>query len=190
LEYFETALRALARQRGVDSDAIAVLGASRGSEAALLLGVHSPDLVSAVIALAPANVAICSFPNCDGPAWTYRGAAIPYASFQGGMGPAAVEAQIPAEDIRGPIFLACGSLDTVWPSCRMATLINSRLSEHKERFPDRFVIKRKAGHAVAGPQISGAALCGGGSMEANEKAQRQTWAALLRWLHAIYPWSG
>lgn len=60
LEYFAGALRWLARQPGVDPARIAVLGVSRGSEAAQLLGVYYPNLVHAVIASVPSNAAICS----------------------------------------------------------------------------------------------------------------------------------
>src|ERR1039458_4212970 len=45
LEYFAGALRWLARQPGVDPARIAVLGVSRGSEAAQLPGVYYPNLV-------------------------------------------------------------------------------------------------------------------------------------------------
>lgn len=67
LEYFQGALEWLRRQPEVDPKRIAVLGASRGSEAALLSGAYFPRLVSAVIALVPSDTAICSYPSCDGP---------------------------------------------------------------------------------------------------------------------------
>jgi uncharacterized protein len=69
LEYFARALRWLARQPGVDPAKIAVLGVSRGSEAAQLLGVHYPGLVHAVIASVPSDAALCS-PGCRTAAWT------------------------------------------------------------------------------------------------------------------------
>ncbi len=55
LEYFAKALSWLARQPGVNPAEIAVLGISRGSEAAQLLGVYYPKLVHAVIASVPAD---------------------------------------------------------------------------------------------------------------------------------------
>jgi dienelactone hydrolase len=73
LEYFAKALTWLAHQPGVDPSAIAVLGISRGSEAAQLLGVYYPSLVHAVIGSVPSNAANCSYPSCAGPAWTLHG---------------------------------------------------------------------------------------------------------------------
>jgi hypothetical protein len=77
LEYLAQALRWLARQPGVDPGRIAVLGISRGSEAAQLLGAYYPNLVHAVVASVPSNVAVCSYPGCTGPAWTLHGQALP-----------------------------------------------------------------------------------------------------------------
>jgi len=48
LEYFETALRWLAAQPGVDPSKVIVYGYSRGSEAAQLLAVRNPGLVHGV----------------------------------------------------------------------------------------------------------------------------------------------
>jgi hypothetical protein len=61
LEYFERALRWMDTQPEVDPRHIAILGVSRGSEAALLSGAYFPGLVSSVIALDPSSVAI----RCD-----------------------------------------------------------------------------------------------------------------------------
>jgi pimeloyl-ACP methyl ester carboxylesterase len=56
-----------------DPAKIAVLGVSRGSEAAQLFGVHYPGLVHAVIASVPSDAAICSYPGCRTAAWTLGG---------------------------------------------------------------------------------------------------------------------
>lgn len=79
LEYFTGAIEWLDDQPEVDPDRIWVMGASRGSEAALLLGTQFPDLVSGVVALAPSNVVLCR-PDCDGPAWTLDGDPVPFTS--------------------------------------------------------------------------------------------------------------
>ena len=52
LEYFARVLTWLSRQPGVDPAHLLTLGISRGSEAALLLGVHYPSLVHGVTARA------------------------------------------------------------------------------------------------------------------------------------------
>ena len=63
VEYFATALRLLARQPGVDPKRIVVSGASRGSEAALLVADHYPQLVAGLLDLSPSDVMFGSFPT-------------------------------------------------------------------------------------------------------------------------------
>ncbi len=147
LEYFATALRWLSHQPGVDPARIVVDGASRGSEAALLLGIHYPDLVSGVVALTPANVVGCGYPDCGKPAWTLNGRPLAY---QRSFGPAATPAAaaITVEDIHGPLLLDCGGDDNVWPSCPMADAIIARRQAHRIRYQDRLLAFPQAGHGV------------------------------------------
>ena len=117
LEYFEKALQWLARQPGVLPHEIYVSGGSRGSEAALLLGVYYPNLVHGVIASSPGDMLLCSYPGCAGAAWTLDGKPLPYTrslDTDPGSNPAAV---IPVQKIRGPVLFDCGTDDNVWPSC-------------------------------------------------------------------------
>jgi dienelactone hydrolase len=75
LEYFETAIRFLGEQEGIDADRIAVQGVSRGGELALLLGATFPK-IRAVVAIVPSGVVwkgCCSPEAFSQPAWTYRG---------------------------------------------------------------------------------------------------------------------
>ena len=75
LEYFETAIEFLGDQDGVDADRIAVRGASRGGELALLLGATFPQ-VHAVVAVVPSGVVwkgCCSPDAFKRSAWTYNG---------------------------------------------------------------------------------------------------------------------
>jgi acetyl esterase/lipase len=53
LEYFARAVRVLRRQPGVDPDHIAVMGDSRGGEAALLVASTFPHLIHGAIGLVP-----------------------------------------------------------------------------------------------------------------------------------------
>jgi dienelactone hydrolase len=147
LEYFTTALKWLARQPGVDRAAVVAWGVSRGSEAALLLGVNYPELVHGVAALVPGNVTLCAYPSCPQPAWTLHGKAIP---FQTGFGPAAAnpDTAIPVEKITGPVLLVCGQDDQVWPSCPMAEAIVARLDQRPNGPPSVLLEYPGVGHAI------------------------------------------
>ena len=87
----------------------------------MLLGVHDPDHVHGVIALVPSSVVNCGVrgggtpSGCIGAAWTLGGKPLPYNVPPGIPSSAAV---IPVEQIAGPILLACGGVDQVWPSCQ------------------------------------------------------------------------
>jgi dienelactone hydrolase len=149
LEYFAGALRWLARQPGVDPARIAVLGVSRGSEAAQLLGVYYPNLVHAVIASVPSNAAICSYPGCTGPAWTLHGQALPYTSEFDNPSPADNPAAvIPDQRIQGPVFLDCGEADQTWTSCPYAQAILGLLDAHHDRWAHVLYAYPGAGHPV------------------------------------------
>jgi dienelactone hydrolase len=129
LEYFAGALRWLRTQPGVDPARIWVLGISRGSEAALLLGVDYPDLVYGVAALVPSGVVLRGFPCDDCSTWTFNGQPVPYTNqFRNPAptdNPAAI---IPVERIRGPLFTICGGNDKVGAGCPGAAAIQSRRS--------------------------------------------------------------
>jgi dienelactone hydrolase len=139
LEYFARGLRWLAHRPGVDPGHVDVEGISYGSEAALLLGVRYPQLVHAVVASVPSNLATACFgPSCNGldPAWSIEGRGVPSFS------------PIPVERIRGPIFAICGTRDLVWPSCPQAQAIMRRRRAHHVPYADTLVSARDAGHYV------------------------------------------
>jgi len=149
LEYFATALRWLARQPGVDPARIAVLGVSRGSEAAQLLGVYYPALVHAVIASVPSNVALCSYPGCAGPAWTLHGQALPFTTEFDNPSPLDDPAAIiPDQRIQGPVFLDCGEADQTWISCPFARAILRLLDAHHDPWAHVLYAYPGAGHDV------------------------------------------
>lgn len=144
LEYFERALEVLRRSMGPRRGPSAVLGVSRGSEAALLSGAYFPDLANAVVGLVPGNVVLCSWPP-GGPAWTLRGEPLPYVSR---FGPKTdnPEAEIPVERIRGPVLLLSGGADRVWPSSAMASAMAARLKARSHPYLDEHVDYPLAGH--------------------------------------------
>jgi dienelactone hydrolase len=189
LEYFAKALRWLRTQPHVDPNRVITLGASRGTEAALLLGVHFPNLVHGVTASVPSNVSLCSFPRCAGPTWTFAGKPLPYTrQFDNTQPTDDPSAIIPVEHIQGPIFLDCGGLDEVWESCAFAHAIIHRLDQHHDPYPHTLSSFPKAGHLIATllPYEPGwMSIDPAIYAQANEHAREQLWPRLLRFLDAL-----
>ena len=190
LEYFARALRLLAGEPGVNRSKLVVFGTSRGSEAAQLLGVHYPQLVHAVVALVPSNHAICGIPrftgqanvSCIGPAWTFRGQPIPYSTFATPTGP---PAPIADQRINGPIFLDCGGLDQLWPSCPMATAIVAQLHAHHFAHHVTLLDYHSGGHGVGSlmPYLpSYNPLLDGDTPDPDQRARANGWPRLLSFL--------
>lgn len=169
LEYFEQSLKVLRRSLGPEGGLLAVLGVSRGSEAALLTGVHFPDVANAVVGLVPGNVVLCSWPP-GGPAWTLRGEGLPYVSR---FGPTAEipEAVIPVEKIRGPVLLISAGEDRVWPSAAMAAAMASRLKASNHPYLDEYVNFPQAGHWLG---AGGAPAAGSGPRAASTESERSS----------------
>lgn len=149
LEYFVKALRVLRRAPGVDPHRVVVWGISRGSEAALLLGVHFPALVDGVVAGVPSSVVNGSFPS-GGAAWTLGGHPLPFVPLKrfGDPTPHDRRAVIPVEKVRGPILLICGGEDLIWPSCRYSDAIVRRMAQHGKRSRVTELSYPTAGHYV------------------------------------------
>ncbi len=192
LEYFARAISWFAGQHGVNPRRIFVSGDSRGSEAALLLGADFPSLVAGVIANVPSNVALCSLPNCTGPAWTLDGKALPYTQQVDNTKPTdAPNAVIPVEKIRGPIFLDCGGRDLVWDSCPYAKAIASRSKHLHSTEPLTLLAYPRAGHGIgslfpyepftAGDNPTLSSL-DGSTPDANALADANLWPKLLAFL--------
>ena len=188
IEYFASALRLLAHEPGVDPAKLVVEGISRGSEAAQLVGIHYPGLVHAVIAMVPGSGSSCGIPafkglhvRCIGPAWTFRGRAVPYSL----LGPA-TPYPFPDERIDGPILLDCGQFDRLWGSCPMAQAIVARLQRHHFRHRVTLLYYARAGHGV-GPLLPtpAASFLVGASDDANIVAAANGWPKLLRFLQGV-----
>ena len=183
LEYFGTALQWLAEQPSVDPDRIGVLGASRGAELALLLGVVYPHL-HAVAAFEPSNVVWRGC--CDRfstVAWTFQGRPVPTG-------------EIAVERIGGAILLVSGKSDGVWDSAGMGAAIVSRLKKHDFPFPVRHLSYEHAGHGIGRPYsttmnldalvhpLTGRVIPMGGTPEGTAHAREDSWRALLEFLDA------
>ena len=150
LEYFVKALRVLRDTPGVDRKRVFTWGVSRGSEAALLLGAHFPDLVHGVVATVPSSVVNPSFPDESHSPWTLRGRSLPHVTrpLLGDPAPPLRRAVIPVERIHGPIVLVCAGRDLVWPSCAYADAIVDRLGRGGERDRVTELSYPAAGHSV------------------------------------------
>lgn len=190
LEYFVTALKLLATQPGVDPHHILVWGISRGSEAALLLGVHFPQLVHGVIATVPSGVVNSGFPVTDPPqpAWTLNGTPLPFATRadyeRHDISPTS-NAVIPVEQIPGPLFLLCAGHDRIWLSCPYTDAITARLSSHHFPYPVSDLHYPAAGHLAGGllPYLPFAGAASptdtltktGGTELADQQAEADAW---------------
>jgi dienelactone hydrolase len=179
LEYFESAIKWLAKQPEVDSEKIIVMGASRNAELSLIIGATFPKLVGGVIAYAPSSV---SWSNTVLPynsnvlktSWKHQGDDIPYIPMDkiSGNNSTKIEtleywkngltktdyvtkATIKVEKINGPILLFSGIDDMVWPSAFMADMIEQRINENDFEHGFQNIKYENSGHLISShPEIN------------------------------------
>jgi dienelactone hydrolase len=186
LEYFAKALTWLRSQPGVDSHHVWVVGGSRGSEAAELMAANYSNLVNGVIVNAPSSVAICSYPNCTGPAWTLGGTAIPYTKQFNNTSPTDNPAAvIPVERIDGPLLAVCGTTDDTWTSCAYGKSIMTQLNQAHDTHIHTLLTYAGAGHlggVLPYEPGSGTALSTGGTAIADDRATAAAWPKELAFI--------
>lgn len=175
LSYFTRAARLLDKQPGAAPSRLAVMGNSRGSELAQLLGQRHPRLVRNVIAYAPS--AKINGPYLAGSsaraAWAEHGRPIP-------QGP------IRLNRVSGRVLAIAGGNDRMWGSARAARRIaaqhNSRGRQHRR------LIYPGAGHHVnwfpygQPGQDGGANGDVAATSRADQTARQQGWPRVLRML--------
>src|SRR5260221_71698 len=139
----------------------------------------------AVIATSPSNVVVhgcCSdrFAN----AWRLDGAPVP-------------RAEIPVENIHGPVLLISGRDDGVWPSTRSAESIVRRLKEHQFAYEVTCASFPDAGHSLIRPHsptmdinsrrhpLTGRIVRAGGTPMGNARARGEAWKNVLEFLNAF-----
>jgi len=208
LEVFDRGLDWLGAQPGVDRDRLALLGASKGAEAVLLVGTRRPD-VRAVVAGMPTSVAWNGIDWSQGgqsehSSWTVEGRDVPtmpFTSWNQAEGTisvyravedptqsaAAERAAIPIERARADIMLVCGEAETMWPACPMSRTLQARAAERGGP-PVHLLAYADAGHLVFGPPVPPdnafyprlAML--GGTVEGNAAARADSWPRVLAFL--------
>jgi bile acid acyltransferase/acyl-CoA thioester hydrolase-like protein len=102
--------------------------------------------------------------------------------------PGKAGAVIPVERIRGPVLLACGAQDLVWPSCAYVDAITARLHAHRSDAPVTALRYGDAGHLIGGltawyGSLTDDALTSfGGTVAGTQAAQDDAHAKLLAFL--------
>ncbi len=139
----------------------AVIGNSRGGEAALLLAIQYTE-ISTVIALVPGAYVGGAYDakrKVSGSAWTLEGKEIPYVDYQKAVANYdqwweiiydEEEVQpfaIPVENMSAAVLLLSGEKDKIWPSTEMSERIIRRLEENQYKFPFKH-ISYDAGHNI------------------------------------------
>lgn len=187
LERFENALAWMHANLQPLHGFVAVSGQSRGGELALLLGSMFNTRISAVIAYVPGAVVHSAQNACDpalgpdsrnGPAWLYRGQALPHL-WQGNRtaswdawdhGPeprrhadalltalqdkeAVERARIAVERINGPVLLLTASDDGSWPSSRYGRMVSERLATLHHPHVVEHLDFEGAGHSILFPYV-------------------------------------
>ncbi len=202
LEYFNKAIEWMETNKQTRIRRVVVVGISRGAELALLLGSTNPK-IKGVIALSPSSVVWNGMPNelpilpCS--SWTLGGKPVPfmpydstkvaapkdvhdiYRSFQEALKQkAAVEkATIKVERIHGPVLLASGQDDEIWPAGQMTDAICSRLNEKGFKYEYENFNYPDAGHTLDERWMIG------GTFEGNQKARIDLDERALVFLKAI-----
>lgn len=211
LETFTRALDWLKRQDGVDPTRLAIMGTSKGAEAALLMASRRAD-VRAVVAAVPSQVTWqgfdWSFAPVNTSSWSEGGKPVPYlpittVGWNGDIyGPALAdaakhpEAAIPVERIAGPVLLLCGEDDKLWPSCPMARAVKARRDQRGNALTTTLLAYPDAGHFGVGPQLPAGRdvpamiTMFGGTKEGNVAARADGWPRTVAFLkQALSPFA-
>ena len=208
LELFDKGLDWLKARPDIDPVRVAVMGASKGAEATLLIASRRPD-VSAVVAGMPTSVAWNGVNWASGgqskrASWTAGGSDVPtmpfgdwnqadgiisvYRTIENPARQAEAErAAIPIERAAAPVLLVCGEAETMWPACPMARQVAAR-SKARAGPAVTVLAYKDAGHFVFGPPIARDHAFYprlgeyGGSAAGNAAARAHSWPRVIAFL--------
>ena len=211
LELFDQAIDWLRSQPNIDGDRLAVIGQSKGAEAALIIATRHPEL-RAVVGGMPSNVAwqgvdfnVVNFIfNPPSGSWSLDDEPIPFVPYVKEFTTDAFEiyakslaqksnypdAIIQIEATRASVLLICGKVDALWPSCEMAEQIKARAAERQG--PEVTVLAYdEAGHGGFGVPLDpanpnfGRLASQGGTADGNNAARTDSWARMLEHLGSV-----
>jgi pimeloyl-ACP methyl ester carboxylesterase len=218
IEYFGKALAWMRARPETDSRFLAVFGVSRGAEAALQVAATFPEVTAVVARSPSdvrwEGATAWQLPG--GPAWTYRGKPLTYVPFRVPLWFAAQyvwdivardpirqaplflydlkvfgdtsSAEIPVENIHGPILLLSGKDDQIWPSSLMAARLMERRRRHGCPYPDEVLSYNAVGHWIPTEYVPTAGerqrmkLMIGGTPQGTVLALADSWPKILHFL--------
>jgi dienelactone hydrolase len=215
VEYLHAWVGWLLARDEVSGARVGVLGASRGSELALLAATRLAEVASVVVASPSAVLwpGIGVAPGEDTAAWTWQGQALPFVRtdpevltaqlaeepvrlrpvFERALAGAAGVAEIPVEDVHGPVLLLSGDDDALWPAGPMADALWRRAKSHGAKHEVRHIRYRHAGHLCSSPAgipvpstithpLDGRRYDLGGTARGNGQAASDAWGRTVDFL--------
>ena len=207
LEFFERGLTWLKGRPAADTSRLGIFGYSKGGELALLLASLHPEIRAAGVFSGSSYVwQGLSFGRAAS-SWTREGKELPflpmkvppgsflrlltgrpvsfYNSYARGLRAAENpgKAAIAVEKINGPVFLAAGEHDEVWPAAEFSDTVAARLAERGHPHPCTY-LREAAGHLVGLPYLPAAQVCRNlifsrGHFEEDSLATIKAWDALV-----------
>lgn len=206
----EVFVRALDRLSSEPVDQLAVIGLSKGAEAALLLACVD-DRVDLTVAMSPPSVVWGNVgPGLDGKdtpyrsSWTWRGEPLPFVPYDESWTPAETEgpvayrtlysqslavdathgiaASIPIEEASGDLVLIAGADDQLWSSVESVQTLSQRRLEGDRQV--EVILHEQAGHSPVFPgqpaPQESLHIKRGGTPEADAELGTAAWEAIAR----------
>ena len=203
LAYFSNIIAWMQRDAHISKGGIVLVGASKGAELALLLASKNAG-IKGVIALSPSSVVWDGIPKEFWPphpqsSWSEDGKPVPFVPYDYSKGFAAGDplaiykfyqrslaqkgavekATIETEHIGGPILLASGHDDQLWPSEQMGDAICARLQAKGFKYEYQHLKYQDAGHTL------NEYFTIGGTLEGNRQARIDLTAKMLEFLKGL-----